>query len=129
MIDTKLELAELLELQRMLNAGKEDFEIAVSNIINLNLDSVYVKLLSKGIQSHRRRDYLNKFGFDNLSLLSFDNIYDEIKTNPELIGDETLKTYFFNCVTDLVYNSVDSLGLPIDGVHVKVKWPKNAKRN
>ena len=91
MIDTKLELAELLELQRMLNAGQEDFEIAVSNIINLNLDTVYVKLLSKGIHSHRRRDYLKKFGFDNLSLLSFDNIYDEIKTNPELIEDEVLK--------------------------------------
>ena len=129
MTDTKLELTELLELERMLNGGEEDFNIALSNIVNLNLPVVYVKLLSKGIRTHRRHDFLKHFQFNRLMILSFDCIYDEIKSNPDLINDEILKEYFFKCVGSLVSGSIDSLGLPIESVNVKIKWPKNAKHN
>ena len=54
MTDTTISITEVLELERMLNAGTEDYEIAVSNIKNLDLHIVYVMLLSKNLNSYKR---------------------------------------------------------------------------
>lgn len=126
MTDTTISITETLELERMLNAGAEDYEIAVSNIKNLDLHPVYVMLLSKNLNSYKRRDFLNSFGIDsiNLAALSFDNLYDKVKVNPELIQDEVLKEYFYHSIKKLVTQSLDALSLPLLDVSIKIKWPK-----
>ena len=126
MIKTVITIDELKELEKMLNAGDEDYNIAVSNIKNLDLDLIYIKLLSKGLYSYKRSEYLNKFGISthNLNSLSFDSLYEEIKLNPDLVSDDNLKEYYHHCVKKLVIGSLDCLSLPLTEISIKIKWPK-----
>ena len=77
MTNMKISITELLELERMLNAGNEDYEVAVNNIKNLNFNVIYIMLLSKNLNSDKRREFLNYFEIDsvNLAELSFNNLY------------------------------------------------------
>lgn len=122
----KISITELLELERMLNGGDEDYEVAISNIKNLDLHLLYIKLLSKNINYGKRREFLNYFEIDsvNLAELSFDNLYKEISLNVELIQDEILKEYFYHSIKKLVTQSLDTLSLPLLDVSIKIKWPK-----
>jgi hypothetical protein len=122
----KISITELLELERMLNAGNEDYEVAVNNIKNLNFNVIYIMLLSKNLNSDKRREFLNYFEIDsvNLAELSFNNLYKEISLNVELIQDEILKEYFYHSIKKLVTQSLDALSLPILDASIKIKWPK-----
>lgn len=126
MTNIKISITELLELERMLNAGNEDYEVAVNNIKNLNFNIIYIMLLSKNLNSDKRRDFLNYFKIDsvNLAELSFNNLYKKISLNVELIQDEILKEYFYHSIKKLVTQSLDTLSLPLLDVSIKIKWPK-----
>lgn len=126
MTNMKISITELLELERMLNGGDEDYEVAISNIKNLDLHLLYIKLLSKNINYGKRREFLNYFEIDsvNLAELSFDNLYKEISLNVELIQDEILKEHFHYSIKKLVIQSLDALSLPLLDASIKIKWPK-----
>lgn len=126
MTKIKIGSSELLELERMLNGGDEDYEVAISNIKNLDLHLLYIKLLSKNINYGKRREFLNYFEMDsvNLAELSFDNLYKEISLNVELIQDEILKEHFHYSIKKLVTQSLDALSLPLLDTSIKIKWPK-----
>ncbi len=130
MIDAKIDLKELLELERMVNATNDDYTIAVSNIINLNLDVVLVKLLSKNIRPDKRRVFVEELGMSkNFYSYTFYDIYNEIKKDPDLINSELLKSYYIYSVKKLINESVEQLNLPLDDISIKIKWPKNANSN
>lgn len=131
MTKTQISFEDLLLIEKMLNTTNDDYELAISNINNLELDNVYIHLLSKNIRSSKRIQFLENCNINTKELhkLSFESIYDIIRSNKDYIESEDLKKYFYYSVTKLVKSSLDSLELPIDDITVKIKWPKNASSN
>ena len=104
MTKTQISFEDLLLIEKMLNTTNDDYELAISNINNLELDNVYIHLLSKNIRSSKRIQFLENCNINTKELhkLSFESIYDIIRSNKDYIESEDLKKYFYYSVTKLV---------------------------
>lgn len=122
---------DLKQLEQMLNSSSEDFEIALSNIKNLDLDLAYIKLLSKSITTITNR---NKFigSFDSINNLinyTFIDIKKDIDKDVKLKNSETLKDYYLYCINKFINNIVDILDVPINDLNIMLKYKKDDSKN
>lgn len=122
---------DLKQLEQMLNGSSEDFEIALSNIKNLDLDLVYIKLLSKSITSITNR---NKFigSFDSINNLinyTFINIKKDIDKDVKLKNSETLKDYYLYCINKFINDIFDILDVPMNDLNIMLKYKKDDSKN
>lgn len=126
----QITVEELKEIERMINAGDEDFNIAISNIKNINLKSVYIKLISKNIDITKRRIFLNScFEKYNIHDCTFRNIYQEIKKDKELLKLGSLKEYYIETVQKFINEILEQTDIPLKMSEFYPKWPNNAENN
>lgn len=125
MTKTKISVKELVELEHMLNGSSEDYEVAISNIKNLDLKTIYITLLYKNIDSSKKHKFLEEFDMNTVRFIkySFNSIYNTIANDESLIEDNILKDYFKYSIERLITDSFAHLSLPILEQSIKIKWP------
>jgi hypothetical protein len=117
----EINLDQLNQLQKMLEGGDDDYEIAISNIINLNLNQVYIKLISKNIKPQRRGRFLNAFQIKGD--MTFNGIYNDISIDNTLIESEVLKQYYASTIEVFITNAINALDVPLNKLKVESTWP------
>ena len=117
----EINIDQLNQLQKMLEGGDDDFEIAISNITNINLNQVYIKLISKNIRPHKRGRFLNALKINGD--MTFNGIYNDISADNTLIESEVLKKYYTNTIEVFITNAVNALDVPLNKLKVESQWP------
>ena len=117
-----MNLENFINTLKQLKGDTADFEIAVSNIHNLEVDSIYKLLFAKELTGSRRRDFIKEFptvDWPGADKVTYQAVYHEGK-NRNLEGQEEdtylLSTNINNSIIDI--NTFDF----IDNIKVKLKW-------
>lgn len=79
----ELTIKEYKNLITMLNSSPEDFELAVTSIINLNLDIIYILFFIKFTYFDIRRKFIKRLSDENISYAnieykSFNDLFNTI---------------------------------------------------
>ena len=126
----------------MLNSTKEDMEVAIQNVINLDLDGMRVAILAKNLTLDKRSDFIkelsieqtkviekfeenidNRWGMSKTVInLSWQKIYDLIKT--DYSNDQELKDLFEYEFKDELNKGLinDSIWNFLTDIKLEIKW-------
>jgi len=137
-----MEIKEFNRIKEMLNSTKEDMEVAIQNVINLDLDGMRVAILAKNLTLDKRSDFIkelsieqtkviekfevninNKWGMSKTLIdLSWQKIYDLIKT--DYSNDQELKDLFeYEFKNELNKGLInDSIWNFLTDIKLEIKW-------
>ncbi len=124
--NSRLTVTEYNNLIMMLNASKEDYEIAIENISNIKDESeewkVILRLMYKELTFSRRYSFNESFNIHNrwnkTDKLDYSVIYDDIVS----INSDLLKRLFIETVKDNLYNTYSSAYPFIKDLNISIKW-------
>lgn len=117
---------DLVELCTMLNGAPEDFEVAVSNIINLNLSYAEIVIFSKSISEVINRSkfvsLMDEAGFpkENFKIPLF-SLFRKMSREPE----EVIEFYYYVMQKNLDFLSKTMPVILKDKEHEYFKWHVN----
>lgn len=137
-----MEIKEFNRIKEMLNSTKEDMEVAIQNVINLDLDGMRVAILAKNLTLDKRSDFIkelsieqtkviekfeenidNRWGMSKTVInLSWQKIYDLIKT--DYSNDQELKDLFEYEFKDELNKGLinDSIWNFLTDIKLEIKW-------
>ena len=106
-----MNLEQFTNTLQTLKGTEEDYEIAISNLRNLNVDSIYILLLGKELVSSRRAEFMKAFPYKAL--------YNECKRRK--LDVQEIFTYLISTNIKDTILSTDTFGF-VDDVKIKIKW-------
>lgn len=137
-----MEIKEFNRIKEMLNSTKEDMEVAIQNVINLDLDGMRVAILAKSLILDKRVEFIkslsieqtkviekfeenvnNQYGMSKtITNLSWQKIYDLIKT--DYSDNQELKNLFehqfkHEMTKGLIHDSIWDF---LTDVKLEIKW-------
>jgi hypothetical protein len=137
-----MEIKEFNRIKEMLNSTKEDMEVAIQNVVNLDLDGMRVAILAKNLTLDKRSDFIkelsieqtkviekfeeninNNYGMSKTIInLSWQKIYDLIKT--DYSNDQELKDLFeYEFKNELNKGLInDSIWNFLTDIKLEIKW-------
>jgi len=127
----KLDIKTYKELKKMLIASNEDFEIACSNIKNIDISNIAIVILAKCLIYGKRQVFVNKFEKCILSILeikdsskidlSWDNLFFRFSKNLNITDFDK---EIINLELDtMVEEALQSLEFTfINKVKLELKW-------
>ena len=117
-----MNLEDFINTLKQLKGDTADFVIAVSNIHNLQVDSIYKLLFAKELTGSRRKDFIKEFptvDWPNPDKFTYKALYHECKKRKlevQEVFTYLLSTNINNSITDI--NTFDF----IDNIKVQLKW-------
>ena len=137
-----MEIKEFNRIKEMLNSTEEDMEVAIQNVINLDLDGMRVAILAKSLILDKRVEFIkslpilqieviekfeenvnNNYGMSKtITNLSWQKIYDLIKT--DYSDDQELKDLFEHQFKHEITKGLinDSIWGFLTDVKLEIKW-------
>lgn len=117
-----INLKNLIQIEKMLTSNDDDFNIALSNLNNLNLNECYYAILLKRLKEKNIIDYTKyeslkeiieklKLDIKELENLRYIEIYNIIKN--KYLEDNILKTYYKFSLIDMFEEIIKNMELPI----------------
>jgi len=117
-----INLENLIQIEKMLTSNDDDFNIALSNLNNLNLNECYYAILLKRLKEKNIIDYTKyeslkeiieklKLDIKELENLRYIEIYNIIKN--KYLEDNILKTYYKFSLIDMFEEIIKNMELPI----------------
>tara|TARA_R100000315_G_C5204488_1_gene120689 strand:+ start:354 stop:716 length:363 start_codon:yes stop_codon:yes gene_type:complete len=118
----KMNIKELDNTLQMLKSTEEDFNIAVSNIKNLDLDPVYILLLGKELVTTQRENYIKEFPHINwpqADEFTYKALYNMLREKDKNAQD--VFTHFLTKTLSENVLKINSFEF-IENFKIKVKW-------
>ena len=117
-----INLENLIQIKKMLTSNDNDFNIALSNLNNLNLNECYYAILLKRLKEKNIIDYTkyeslqetiekSKLDIKKLNNLRYIEIYNIIKN--KYLEDNILKTYYTFSLINIFEEFIKNMELPI----------------
>jgi len=137
-----MEIKEFNRIKEMLNSTKEDMEVAIQNVINLDLDGMCVAILAKSLTLDKRSNFIKELSIEQTKViekfeenvninygtsktitnLSWQKIYDLIKT--DYSDNQELKDLFeYEFKNELNKDLInDSIWDFLTDIKLEIKW-------
>jgi len=117
-----MNLEQFTNTLQTLKGTEEDYEIAISNLRNLNVDSIYILLLGKELVSSRRAEFMKAFPSVEWATgkdFTYKALYNECKRRK--LDVQEIFTYLISTNIKDTILSTDTFGF-VDDVKIKIKW-------